>query len=69
MSVFRKARVVMAVVAILLTIYAVVDLNYSDLSWTANRSNYLVIVMGVTGSFNLLSFDYFRAKQRKQMGQ
>ena len=69
MSVFRIVRIVMAVVAILLTVYAVVDLDYRDLSWTANHSSYLVIVMGVTGTFNLLFFDFYRASQQKKIGR
>jgi len=69
MRVFRILRIMMAAVAVLLTIYAVVDLDYSDLSWTANHSNYLVMILGVTGSFNLLFYDYYRASQRKRIGQ
>jgi len=62
----RTIRWVLAVVAAVLAIYATTELDYANLSWSANRSSYLVIVMGLTGAFNLLFPDIHNAIKRNK---
>ena len=60
----KTLRRILAAIALVLAIWAVTMVDYSNLSWQSNHSNYIVIIMGVTAAFNLLLMDMYKAKKK-----
>lgn len=44
----KKFRMIVAVIALILMLVTLTLINYDDLSWSANTSNYLGLMAGVT---------------------
>ena len=62
----KTLRRILAAIALVLAIWAVTMVDYSNLSWQSNHSNYIVIIMGVTAAFNLLLMDMYKAKKKNR---
>ncbi len=64
--VWRSIRYTLALVALIFATYAVAQVDYSNLSWNHNFSSYIVVLLGVTGCFNLVFFDIYKVVKRKR---
>ncbi len=63
----RIIRYSLASVALVFAVYALTQVDYGDLSWNHNHSTYLVVILGITGCFNLVFFDVYNAVKRKSI--
>jgi len=62
----RRFRIILAVIAFAYFIYNLIELNYKDLSWQANKSNYLNIIFTVIIIFGMIYSIKYDAKRRKK---
>ena len=63
----RTFRTILAVGALAYLIYNLFELNYKDLSWQANKSNYLYIIFMVIIIISMIYSIRYDAKRRKKI--
>jgi predicted PurR-regulated permease PerM len=63
----RIFRIIIAVFALALIIYYAININYSDLSWHTNRSNYLWIISMIIIFISMILSIIPEAKRRKKI--
>jgi hypothetical protein len=62
----RTFRTILAVLALALITYTLIEFNYKDLSWQANKSNYLLIISMAIVFIGMILSNISDAKKRKK---
>lgn len=62
----RKVRTFIAFIALAGIIYAVTQIDYKDLSWHVNNSNYLTIISMTFVLLGMIYSNIYEAKKRRK---
>ena len=62
----RTFRTILAVIAFVFIIYNLIELNYKDLSWQVNKSNYGSILLMFVIIIGMIYSIMYDAKKRKK---
>jgi hypothetical protein len=65
----RKIRIIIAIIAFVLMLLTLTFIDYNDLSWSVNKSNYLGLITGVVIIVTAIYSNNYEKKQAKNAKQ
>jgi len=66
MKIIKIAKAFLALVVLFFSVWAFIEIDYSNLSWEVNQNCYRVLLLSFVAFFNLIVLDSIRAKQKKK---
>jgi len=66
MITFKKVKAFLALVVLVFSVWAFIEIDYSNLSWEVNQDSYRVILLSLTAFFNLFVLNIIVARQKKK---
>jgi len=66
MITFKKVKAFLALVVLVFSVWAFIEIDYSKLSWEVNQDSYRVILLSLTAFFNLFVLNIIVARQKKK---